>query len=81
MKAIESYKISDGRIFDTVEKAEAAENDIIGAELDELVHRIMCMDPGHQAIYKGVLSALKRKTELLYCVKRIVAVIEFAGDE
>lgn len=80
MKEITAYKISDGRVFEDEKTAAEAENDIIGAELDELIHRIMCMDPGHQAIYKGVLSALGKKPELLNCLKRIVYSLEFTGN-
>lgn len=80
MKIIECFKTSDGRMFEDEKHAEDAENDLIGAELDELIYRIMRMDPGHQAVYRGVLSALKRKSELLACVKRIADVIEFKDD-
>lgn len=81
MKQIEAYQSADGRIFTDERQAIDADNDVIGQELDELVHRIMCMDPGHIAMFKGVTSALERKPELLLCLRRIVAVLEHKSDE
>lgn len=80
MKTIEAYQSADGRIFTDERQALAADDDVIGQELDELIHRIMCMDPGHSAIFKGVMSALKRKNELLVCLRRIVSVLEHGCD-
>ena len=81
MKTIEAYQSADGRIFNDERQAIAADDDIIGQELDQLVHRIMCMDPGHSAMFKGVASALKKKKELLTCLRCIVSVLEHESDE
>lgn len=80
MKTIEAYQSADGRIFTDERQAIAADDDVIGQEFDELIHRIMCMDPGHSATFKGVMSALKKKNELLVCLRRIVSVLEHRDD-
>lgn len=80
MKTIEAYQSADGRIFTDERQALAADDDVIGQELDELIHRIMCMDPGYNAIFKGVTSALKKKKELLVCLRRIVSVLDHGSD-
>jgi hypothetical protein len=77
MKTIEAYQSADGLIHTDEDKARAHDDDLIGQELDELLHRIMCIDPGHRAMCNGVLSALKKKKELLTCLRRMVAVIEY----
>lgn len=76
MKTIEAYQSADGLIHTDEDKARAHDDDLIGQELDELLHRIMCMDQGHIAVYKGVVSALRKKKELLTCLRSIVAVLE-----
>ena len=81
MKTIEAYQSADGLIYTDEDKARAHEDDLIGQELDELLHRIMCIDPGHRAMYNGLLSALKKKKELLTCLRRIVAVLEHGEEE
>lgn len=81
MKTIEAYQAADGTIFTDESKATARDEDIIGQELDELIHRIMCMDPGRRVMYNGVLSALKKKPQMLACLRRIVAVLEHGEIE
>lgn len=80
MKKIEAYQSADGRIFTDERQAIAADDDVIGQEFDELIYRIMCMDPGHSATVKGIMSALKKKNELLVCLRRIVSVLEHRDD-
>ena len=81
MRQITAFKSANGRIFTEEKEAIAADEDMIGQELDELIHRVMCLDPGHSAMFKGVTSALKKKKELRNCIARILSVLDHCEED
>ena len=63
MKEITAYKISDGRLFEDERKAEAAQDDLIGDELDGLL-KLFELDITRTQEYKALLKVLNKKAAL-----------------
>ena len=75
MKEIHAYQCSDGALFEDEDKAAAHEEDLLGQELDGLL-RLFELDITRNQEYKGILSAMKRRAELLTAAKSIIDILE-----
>lgn len=78
MKVVEAYLTADGGVFADCKKALEHEDDLIGAELNEIFKLCQLVDNiEHQAIYNAVIFSLRDKAALLSICKNIVKVLEF----
>ena len=64
MKEITAYKISDGRLFEDECKAYAAQEDLIGEELDGLL-KLFELDITRTQEHKALLKVLNKKAVLI----------------
>lgn len=64
MKEITAYKISDGRLFEDERKADAAQEDLIGEELDGLL-KLFELDITRTQEHKALLKVLNKKAVLI----------------
>ncbi len=62
MQLVEAYQTSDGKLFTNFAKAKAAQDDLIGAEFDELV-RVMGLDVGHRQMFAAATALLNDKAK------------------
>jgi len=76
MKEIEAYQCSDGAIFEDEKKAQAHEDDLLGQELDGLL-RLFQLDITRNQEFSGILSAMKRRKELMPAIRAILNILEF----
>jgi hypothetical protein len=77
-KHIRAFQTSDGQVFTSEKQAIENEDDLIGAELNELFGLFGLRDNiGHQAIYNACVNALKDKKHLKSVCSSIVSIIEF----
>jgi hypothetical protein len=76
MIGITAYQCSDGSIHTDEHKAKAHEDDLLGQELDGLL-RLFELDISRNQEYKGLLSAMKKRGEILTAAKSIIEILEF----
>ena len=75
MKEILAYRCSDGVIFSEERKAIAYEDDLLGAEIDGLL-KLFNLDISRFQEYKGCLSVMGKRKELLNSAKAIIKILE-----
>lgn len=74
---ITAYRCSDGSIHQDEAKASAHEDDLLGQELDGFL-RLFELDITRNQEFKGILCAMKKRTDLLASAKLIINILE--GD-
>ena len=74
MKEILAYMCSDGAVFSDERKAVAYEDDLIGAEIDGIL-KLFNLDISRHQEYKGCLSVMRKRKELLASAKAIIEIL------
>jgi hypothetical protein len=74
MKEITVYQSADGTIHLIKEKAKEHDDDLLGQELDGLF-RLFDLYITRTQEYKGVLSVMKKRADLLKAARAIVNII------
>jgi hypothetical protein len=75
MRRVVAYQTSDGAFYSDEAKAEAAQEDIIGAELDGLL-RMFELEISRVQEHRALLKVLKKKKELRAVLKKLLGHLE-----
>ena len=79
MKEITAYQTADGTLYLSEDKAKEHDDDLLGQELEGLLH-LFDLDITRNQEYKGLLSAMKKRAELLKSIKAIVTILEHTEE-
>jgi hypothetical protein len=75
MREITAYQASDGTLHLREEKAREHDDDLLGQELDGLL-RLFDLNITRTQEYRGLLSVMKKRADLLNTVKAITIILE-----
>lgn len=79
MREVTAYISADGKLHENEAAAIAADDDLLGQELDGLL-RLFKLELSRHQEYKGLLSAMKSRAELLKAARAIVAILEHGTE-
>lgn len=75
MQEITAYRCSDGSIHSDETKAKDHEDDLLGQELDGFL-RLFELDITRNQEFKGILCAMKKRSEILKAAQIIINILE-----
>jgi hypothetical protein len=75
LQEITAYRCSDGSVHADEKKAQAHEDDLLGQELDGLL-RLFELDITRNQEFKGILCAMKKRSEILKAAQTIITILE-----
>lgn len=75
MREIQAYQSADGLLHADEKSAIARDDDIIGEELDGLL-RLYKLELSRSQEHKGILTAMRQRSELLKACRLIVKTLE-----
>lgn len=74
MREIHAYQCADGSLFTDESKAKAHDDDLLGQEIDGLL-KLYCLDITRNQEYKGCLSVMGKRKELLEASRAILSLL------